>query len=443
MAVDIQSEEARIIRQLIPLSTLPSKQFARLCANMEISSAEPGQFLFKRGEENGDLYFLLEGSINLQTESFKIETISAGSDSSRFAIAHQIPRKVDAVASSRIQFLRLNTDMMKSVQNQSNDENESTMMDEDLEDSNDWMTTLLKSPIFRSLPPANLQKILMSLQEIRFSPGEVIIHQGDIGDFYYIIKRGRALVSRKPAPNAKEIKLAQLTDLDTFGEDALISGEPRNVTITAITEMVLLRLGKEQFISLIKQPTLKYIKFEELHELLKTGAELIDVRGPDEFERNHLPHSTNVPFFSLRMYLKTLNRHHTIVLVCKDGRISESAAFVLQRHKFNAFILNGGIASLSPDQLNVEPIDLAVNHNNSVDLDFSEPLIEQEASIQNENATEPNFDSTATNLRPILQQMTVKYKALENEKKALEIRYLALARQFESVQAELAKLKES
>jgi CRP-like cAMP-binding protein len=438
MTVDIHSEEARIIRQLIPLSTLPTKRFEHLCKQLHIETAESGQYLFRRGDDNSDLYFLLDGSISLQTESFIIETIRADSDSARFAIAHQIPRKVDAVAKSRIQFLRLNTAMMKSTQETSYQENESTMMVDELEDNDDWMTTLLKSPIFRGLPPANLQKILMSLQEIRFNPGEIIIKQGDPGDYYYIIKKGQALISRKPAPTAKEIKLAQLGDLDTFGEDSLLSGDPRNVTITAMTPMCLLRLGKEQFITLIKQPTLSYIQFEDLHAQLADGAELIDVRGPDEFQKSHLPHSINVPFFSLRMYLKTLSRNHPTIVVCKDGRTSESAAFVLMRHKFKALILKGGIAALTDDQLKAAPALFKIDESLG-----SSQFFEQSSEPPTTSSMEPvtQSQSVALDLRLVLQQLKAKCAALEAEKMTLELKCSSLARQLNATKSELEKLK--
>ncbi|MGR9117631.1 MAG: cyclic nucleotide-binding domain-containing protein, partial [Gammaproteobacteria bacterium] len=226
MAVDINSEEALIIRQMIPLSNLPYNQFVGLCDLLQIESAEQGEFLFRRGDNNSELYFLIDGSVDLKTEAFVVETIKAGSDSARFAIAHQIPRKIDAVAASKIHFLRLNANMIKAEHEKPYQEIESTMMVDEPGDGEDWMTTLLRSPIFRSLPPANLQRILISLEEVEYQAGETIIKQGDQGDYYYIIKNGKVLISRKPSPTAKEIKLAQLGDMDTFGEDSLISGEP-------------------------------------------------------------------------------------------------------------------------------------------------------------------------------------------------------------------------
>lgn len=440
MAVDIQSEEARSIRQMIPLSTLPSSQFAKLCEQLQIEKIEQGEFLFRRGDSDSDLYFLLDGSLNLQTESFVIETIRAGSEPARFAIAHQIPRKIDAVAASRIQFLRLNADMMKTDHETPYHENESTMMVEELEDD-DWMTTLLRSPIFRALPPANLQRILISLEEIHFESGETIIHQGEPGDYYYIIKKGQALISRKPSPNAKEIKLAQLGDLDTFGEDSLISGEPRNVSVSALTPMTLLRLSKDQFINLIKKPTLKYIGFDELQEQLNNGAELIDVRGPDEYKNNHLPRSINVPFFSLRMHMKALNRHHPVIVVCKDGRASESAAFILQRNKFHALVLKGGMASIKLNPPAAKPASFTIDDG----TETSNLLGATGESVSQPPAEESsaNQEGIVTDLNQLVQQLHAKCSALEAEKMTLELKCSSLTRQLETLKTELARIKSS
>ncbi|WP_020483971.1 cyclic nucleotide-binding domain-containing protein [Methylomonas sp. MK1] len=439
MAVDIHSAEGRVIRQLIPLSTLPFTKFEALCAQIKIEDAEEGQFLFKCGDERNDLVYLIDGSVTLQTDLLKIETIKSDSPSARFALAHQIPRKVHAVASTRIRFLRLNADMMKSVQDVPYEETESFMVVEEVEDNDDWMTTLLKSPVFRALPPANLQKILMGMQEVRVVAGTVIVNQGEPGDFYYIIKRGQCSVSRKPAPNAKEIKLAQLSDQDTFGEDALISGEPRNVSVSALTDVSLLRLGKEQFLTLIKQPTLKYISYKDAQDLVAKGADLVDVREPDEYKPKHLPFSINLPFFSLRMQLKTLNRQHPIVVVCQNGKISETAAFILMRHKFNALILSGGIDSINPDELKAPssfPIDDGIETSNfrgvGGDSGSSHSFTEQ-SSIQDD----------MERLRRFLQQLKTKYNILEAEKKALEMKYLALAKFTESLKAELDAIKKA
>lgn len=222
------------------------------------------------------------------------------------------------------------------------------VIDETESDPDDWMTALLRSPVFQRLPPANLQKILMGLEVVHFNKGETILEQGGTGDYYYLIKNGQCLLTRKPSPNAKEIKLAQLANGDTFGEDSLLSGAPRNVTITALTDISLLRLDKKQFVSLIKEPSLKFVDYEGMQEAVRKGAVLLDVRLQDDYESQHLEGSINAPFFSLRMQLKTFSSEKPVIVVCQDGKTSEAATFLLLKNKIEAMILRGGMAGLAP-----------------------------------------------------------------------------------------------
>ncbi|WP_036251532.1 cyclic nucleotide-binding domain-containing protein [Methylobacter sp. BBA5.1] len=347
MAIDINSEDGQIVRKLIPLGTLPGAQFNVLCENMNIEEVQGGT-LFKKGDTDTRLIYLLSGEVTLQAEGLIIEVIAAESEAARFALAHQIPRKIDAVANGAVRFLRLDAGMVNNPAPLVYKEDNSYMVNEEPEDDpNDWMTALLRSPVFQRLPPANLQKVLITLEEVSVDAGEPIIKQGDQGDYYYLIKSGHCLVSRKPSPNAKEIKLAQLGKGDAFGEDALLSGAPRNVTITALTNMVVLRLDKYHFLSLIKEPLLKFITHEQMRKALSQGATLLDVRSLDEHRAGHLPGSINAPFFSLRMQLKTFNREQPVIVVCADGKASEAAAFLLLRHRFDALILDGGMNAVT------------------------------------------------------------------------------------------------
>lgn len=229
--------------------------------------------------------------------------------------------------------------------------------------SDDWMTALLKSPVIRRLPPINLQKIIMGLKVVDFKKDDVILAQGSEGDYYYLIKNGECLCTRKVTPTAKSIKIRQLTTGDTFGEDALISGAPRDLTITALTDVSLLRLEKQQFVSLIKEPSLSFVTYLEMQEAIKKGAILLDVSTPEAYKKQHIEGSINEPFFSLRIQLKTLSREKPFIVVCSDGKASEAAAFLLLNNHFKAKILRGGIACVMQEQ--GAEISLVINADDS------------------------------------------------------------------------------
>jgi CRP-like cAMP-binding protein len=438
MAIDVNSEDGLIIRKLIPLATLPGALFNALCAKINIEEIQDG-FLFKRGDVAPDLVYLVDGEVTLQADGLVVDVIASGNDSAKFALAHQIPRKIDAVANGRVRFLRLDADMIKNASPfaDKKEGNGYTVIDESEDDSDDWMTALLKSPIFQHLPPANLQKLLMGLKAVYFKKGEIILKQGDTGDYYYLVKNGQCLLTRKPSPNAKEIKLAQLTKGDTFGEDALLSGAPRNVTITAMTDISLLRLDKEQFISLIKEPSLKFVDYAGMQEAVKKGAVLLDVRSQDEYESRHLDGSINAPFFSLRMQLKTFSHEKPVVVVCQDGKSSEAAAFILLKQKISVAILRGGMDGVASEQGHKAPLVSA--DNSATDSALKQPSISATAGSLEDQIRVLKLE--AETLKNINQQLNDKCVKLESDKQNAEKQCHALQKQMEKLMQVLDQLK--
>lgn len=437
MTIEIPSPDASIIRTFYPLCRLPQIGFNQLCRKLEIQTAKPCDFIFRLGQEQNQLVYLLNGKISLQLEEFKLESIQAGTEAARFALAHQIPRKVNARAETTTRYVCINVDTVKMLQQQGTISEDSSEMivEETEENGQDWMTTLLKSPIFRALPPANLQRILMNLKSVDYSKGETIIQQGESGDYYYLIKQGECTLFRQPSPKIKPIKLGELKAQDTFGEDAIISGQPRSVSVVAKTDVSLLRLDKNNFIELIKKPTMKFIGLEQAQEKVAQGGILIDLRSPDEFNQFHLENSINIPFFSLRMQLNTLNRNQPCILACENGKVSEAAAFLLLRKKYEAYILEGGVADKNVPQTDRSPKEQAsFDIDDGIELDVK--TIPENNGTKTPQAT---LEEISTKPEPVsidaLQQRINELEAqctrLQSEKDAIQQKYQQLWQKIE------------
>lgn len=346
MPVDVNSKDAEVVRRLIPISTLSSDRFKELCSQINVEEGPIGTVLFRQGDTKKEFVYLLNGNVTLHAGGMEMDTIQGDSDASRFAVAHQLPRKVNAVASSKIRYLRIDPDFFNRGPIQERKDDSYEVSDIPEETPGDWMTTLLRSPLFRELPASHLQKLLMALETVHYEKGKVVIHQGDSGDFYYIIKEGRVALSRRSTPNVKEIKLTELKNCDTFGEDSLLSGAPCNVTVTAATDCELLRLDKERFFSLVKDPVLQYLylDYEKAKQEVGEGAVFLDIRSNEEFSRRHLDGSIHIPFFSLRVQINALDRGKKHIVVCEDGNASNAAAFLLIRNNIDTAVLKGGLS---------------------------------------------------------------------------------------------------
>jgi chromosome segregation ATPase/CRP-like cAMP-binding protein/rhodanese-related sulfurtransferase len=333
-----------ILRHFIPLNSLPKARFDEICNSVDIEECAKGTVLFEQGDEVKEFIYLISGMISLYAGEMEMETIVTGSESARFAIAHHIPRKVKAVTKSRTRIVRIATHKLDMASPK--DEGQTYLVDEVDDQGGDWMTTMLQSPVFQRLPASNLQKVMMQMEEVAFEAGDVVVKQGDEADFYYIIKSGDCELIRQASDTARPVKLAELHNCDAFGEDALLSGNPRNVTVRMKGKGQMLRLSKKNFISLVKEPVLKYVDFEEGKNKVAEGASWLDVRGTDAFEEGRIEGSVNIPFFSLRMKIAELRHDQLQVLVCANGRTSEAAAFLLLKFGFNALILKEGMQGM-------------------------------------------------------------------------------------------------
>jgi len=207
------------------------------------------------------------------------------------------------------------------------------------DDAQDWMTALLQSKAFLRIPPGNIAQIFASMEPVSIEAGQIILKQGEPGDFYYVITEGRAQVVLEDPNGNSEEELAQLGVGRAFGEEALVSGEPRNATVRALTRCSLMRLSSASFSRLLKAPLLREVQLSEINP----NVRLVDVRLPSEFERGHWPGALNIPLARLRALARTLDPAREYWVYCDTGRRSASAVFLLTERGFDAKLVRGGI----------------------------------------------------------------------------------------------------
>lgn len=217
-------------------------------------------------------------------------------------------------------------------------------------DDDDWMSKLLNSHIFKNLPFQDIQKIFLLFEKIDVEKGEVVINQGDEGDFYYMVDEGLFRVSRKAPHTGKEFKLADIDEGKGFGEEALIGNVKRNASVTAKKAGKLTRIKKDDFLHLIINQVLDSVTFEKTRELVKDGAMCIDCRFKNEFEEAglKLKGCINLPLNTLRMEADKLDKGKHYVVYCDNGSRSAIATFLLMERGYNVSYLQGGIDKLAP-----------------------------------------------------------------------------------------------
>ncbi|MGE3536267.1 MAG: ATP-binding cassette domain-containing protein [Candidatus Tectimicrobiota bacterium] len=112
-------------------------------------------------------------------------------------------------------------------------------------------------PILETLSTAVLDEIAGYFATEHVNEGREIIHEGDSGDRFYIIVRGKAEALKAQPDNTQQL-VGVLQDGDYFGEIALLQNVPRTATVRARTDCTLLSLGRGQFLRLMhREPHLR------------------------------------------------------------------------------------------------------------------------------------------------------------------------------------------
>jgi len=338
-----------LLKRFVPPSALNAENFQELAGKAVVEDVAPGRAVFKAGDADRKTVYLVEGELEVTSPTGDKSVVKSGSDIARHPIANHQPRKHTVVAKTPSKITRIDSDLLDVLltwdQLSGIEVDEITTSEEEGggDADGDWMTRILQSKAFLQVPAANIQQMFMRMQEMPFKAGDTIIKQGDDGDYYYIIKHGKCKVTRagKAGP---DLTLATLGDGDAFGEEALLSEAKRNANIVGASDGVLMRLSKEDFNALLKEPMLNWVTSAEADALVKSGAAIwIDVRLDSEFKNNGIPGSTNIPLFMLRMKAEGLDAGKKYILYCDTGRRSSAGAFLLSERGLQALCLKGGL----------------------------------------------------------------------------------------------------
>jgi len=334
-----------LLKGFSPLDGLKRDNLAALARKVQLRELSPGQVLFKEGDTEKRTFYIASGILELLDQGKVVGTVEGGTDLARNPVAPVFPRRVSARARDRVQFISIDSDLLDVMLtwDQTGTYEVSELQGKADVGGDDWMTMLLQTKAFHKIPPANIQAIFMRMQQINYRSGDVILKQGTEGDYFYVLTRGSAIVTRETPLSKDGIKLAELMVGDTFGEEALISDAKRNATVTMTSDGSVMRLGKEDFKKLLNEPMLDWVSFDDAQKLVADGAVWLDVRLPSEYENHHLDNALNIPLYFIRLKISTLDADTRYVVCCDTGRRSSAGAYILSERGYQAYVLQDGI----------------------------------------------------------------------------------------------------
>jgi len=338
----------KYLKNLVPLGELDADRFNKIAKRCIVEQYDAGSRIFKIGDRDNHTIYLLSGQISLIFRSGTERIITAETKQAHHALVPEQPRQATAVAKTAVSVLVVDSDVLDQVLrwNESYGYEVSEIVGSE-EDDNDWMTLFLQSKAFLKLRAQNIQALMMRLEEVPVKASQVILRQGDDDGYYYIVKRGRCRVTRKPTPQSKPVEIALLGVGAGFGEEAIIMHDRRGATVTMLEDGQLMRLSRNDFTRLLAAPLIQVVDYKEAVKNQK--CVFLDVRPYEDYVKDGISNCENTPLAELRGKIKTFDSHKRYVIVSNTGGKASAAAFLLCQQGLDAVVLSRGIAGLPDD----------------------------------------------------------------------------------------------
>jgi CRP-like cAMP-binding protein len=336
-----------ILTAFSPLDGLKAENLHALARKTQIRGLDAGRALFKEGDTEKRTFYLVSGTVELRNDERVMASIRAGTPEARPPLAAGLPRKFTARALTDVSYIMIDSDLLDVLitWDQTGQYEVAELNGDKAAMTGDWMTALLQTKAFHRIPPANIQAIFMRMQRINYRARDVVIKQGTEGDYFYVVVSGKCVVTRETPLNKEGIKLAELGTGDSFGEEALIAEAKRNATVTMLTDGTLMRLGKQDFQTLLNEPLLQWVSYDQAKQVVAGGGKWLDVRLPSEFQNLRIDDALNIPLYFIRLKLNALAKDIPYVVCCDTGRRSSAAAYILSERGFEAYVLKGGLTA--------------------------------------------------------------------------------------------------
>ena len=233
-------ERAAVLARIRFLAGLPSQTLLAMASHLEERHVDADTTVITVGEPGDRFYLVRSGRLQVIGEDGTVRgTIIPGEGFGELALLDRRPRgaTIRTLAPSvlwsldRGHFQRWVQDRYEIAAR--------------IRASADQRAELAALPFFRGLEPQELDRLAARLVTLRVPAGSAVFSEGEAGDGYYIVRQGEAEVA------SAGTVLRRLGRGDGFGELALLFGRPRSATVTAVTDLVLAGLARNDFARLV------------------------------------------------------------------------------------------------------------------------------------------------------------------------------------------------
>jgi cAMP-dependent protein kinase regulator len=208
--------------------------------SMEEKIVKSGQVVIQEGDDGNELYLVDSGKFDcfkkIGEENKKIKEYHSGEVFGELALLYNAPRAATIVAVQDSVLWSLDRECFNHI-----------VKEAAIRRREKYVKFLSQVKILSNMDPYERSQLADVLKTLKFSPGEVIIKQGDNGDDFFIVEEGNAVATKVIHQGQHPEEVMKYGPGDYFGELALIKGEPRAANVQAVSHVQCLCLDRHSF----------------------------------------------------------------------------------------------------------------------------------------------------------------------------------------------------
>ncbi|XP_030347083.1 cGMP-dependent protein kinase 1-like [Strigops habroptila] len=197
----------------------------------------PGDTVLAEGAEGTAMYIVAEGQLSVSQHGCPLRTLGPGDVFGELALLYHCRRTATVQALSPVRLWAIDRQRYRAIATSNAKQRRAEILG-----------SLRMVPWLRGVSDSHLRTLLDAMEECTFTPGHIIIHEGDEGENFYIILKGEVRVSRRVAGQEKLTRV--LGPGEHFGELALLQSSPRTASCQAQGHVTCVTLAKEDFLEL-------------------------------------------------------------------------------------------------------------------------------------------------------------------------------------------------
>ncbi len=252
-----------LLRATHLFGTLDDAELGALAAACDVRDVDEGALLLKQGDPGEHLFIIVAGRFRaLQTrdgEELMLGDLVPGEFVGEMALLGRQPRMASVRAMTAGRVLALSFDALTGFLER-HDETRDALVGA-LRYRAAWSAARRYRPepavltkqlaeLLTGVDEGALRRLAEEVQWVTVPRGTLILKQGAPGDCLYFVVSGRVRVFAT-REDGSEARIAELGPGESFGEMALISGEPRSASVSADADCQLVRLSKAGFDRLV------------------------------------------------------------------------------------------------------------------------------------------------------------------------------------------------